>query len=201
MDTSLNIPALEDNGSSSVRRCLSSDNIDRPISTCSFFHPENDPSAPEMSACDDLPDELLHSIFSRLDPLSIVNAAATCKRWRTIIASSQSLQRSKAKEFNLNDDSDDDFESMSVDADSEEENDLAMPTRYQRLACVQRWIEGSWPSIEERSLEKPAEERNVGRGLKADAGGTNWFTPYAFRHPTSLSAKEWGKILDTQLCR
>ena len=84
---------------------------------------------------------------------------------------------------------------------SSTENDLAMPTRYQRLACVQRWIEGSWPSIEERSLEKPAEERNVGRGLKADAGGTNWFTPYAFRHPTSLSAKEWGKILDTQLCR
>lgn len=84
-----------------------------------------------------------------------------------------------------------------------------MPTRLKRLACVQKWIEGSWQSIADQSLENSDEVNlnGVDYGTKindqdgiASDSGNNWFAPFIFHHPTPLSANEWGKILDSQLC-
>ena len=69
------------------------------------------------------PAEILLKVFEYLDPLSIINAAKTCKRWRGIITDTQSLQWRKMKEYSLDVEQqpeDDDFDSMSVDADSDD---------------------------------------------------------------------------------
>ena len=70
-----------------------------------------------------------------------------------------------------------------------------MPTRYQRLACVQKWIEGSWSSVGEKHNGKLNSE--IKEKIEAPAT-SNWFT---FQHPTPLSTNDWGKILESQLSR
>ena len=83
-----------------------------------------DPADPVPWA--NLPDEPLLRVFELLDPLTMIYAASTCRRWRLVIANNQSLQRRKMKELNLEvedfaiDEEDDDIESMSVDADSDD---------------------------------------------------------------------------------
>ena len=105
---------------STIRRCRSlrddrfpADVPDRPTKNGRL-------SSPTASPWETIPAEILLQIFSKLDPLSIVSVAATCKRWRSIIADSRSLQKRKMSEFQLDDD--DEFESMSVDADSDDDD-------------------------------------------------------------------------------
>ena len=106
-------------------RCVSDDSGIDDLSTTDMSDEldlQTDDEIP-LSPWESAPAEILLKVFEYLDPLSIINAAETCKRWRGIITDTQSLQWRKMKEYNLDveqEPEDDDFDSMSVDADSDD---------------------------------------------------------------------------------
>ena len=78
------------------------------------------------------------------------------------------------------------------------ESEVAIPTRFQRLACIQRWIEGSWSSIHDVASPQNTQDLEDLDNQKPES--LNWLTAFSFQHTSPLTTQEWGKILDSQFC-